>query len=889
MEINDALVIQKLDEERDRVRGTKEGADLSSHMQNYTNEIVNSISADERFKDTDVRAEVFSIMKEEQARRSTPEEPKEEDHLAQQMKAGEESQGLTDVSGDIRRSEQATRPEVQSMDLSEIIATTRALKRKSLHMGSSFITSRAESERNELNELGPFISQIATANGIPLEYKDGQLGNTLEDGTFMAQDSEILDELFTNKYEAIMGTAGGMAGAAVGFARTPGPWPAKVVDAAIGAAGVTLGTAPIGRGADIQAAAEALGMVDQLEAREVWGQMKQSGVDMAERELVLGPLSSVVINGVGAAWRAVRNRDGVGARRALEEITGLARDQIDQIVNIVDSSTSTPTHTSRLSREIEAVGLTQPGAEAFMEPAMGLDPVAGTRVVREISTRATDLLSSTKRLVPDKIVTVVQDELGTYQREVKKLFTTTRQKAIDEVPKAYRFDYDSLAISPLLDAMESKITNPSVLEAFKLQVAKARLIGTSAVKKVQKQTGEMIETPVRPTPQDATGQRIFPEGTTIELAEDLRSFENLLELRQVVNNFKFNKKISSAVDKKGINAVLKKIDKEVSKTVDANVTNAAAWKQRWKRSNTEYAKMKMLEENVIFKALSTKGAEPAKLVRLFANKISSPDGTFMQLVSKLPASTRTNMEGAVLDHLANKFTAGVVGDNRATHFPMLAKELEGIAFSTGPAQNLKRVIKGMSEVWKNDVNLAKASGHISIPRFQSFLTADPVMRAKYEFASSMFNYIKRLAPGQKGRNLSLVTKAGKVLENPLSSKSIDELMQGMGRDPKMADAVNRMAIEFAKSGQKDLARPKITIYRAASEATKNAKSQGAIGKGVYYFDKMSKASARAKGRDGVKVYKETVHPHRIADQAAIKTLIGVDEITPQILREKSTD
>jgi hypothetical protein len=771
-------------------------------------------------------------------------------------------------------------PEEGEMDLSEFTATADALTRESMDIPTMIrggfspeAMAKASSDQTKLN-MG--IAAIAQKYGLPVQFnpETNEVGQFTAEGAFEPLDVDFFDTVEAGKYELGGAIAGASRGAAI-----PGPLPIKAAGAAVfGALG-----AAAGRGADINAAAKALQQVDDLSTAKVFNQMKQAGIDDATFTAILGPAFNLGAKGVRKAWDFVSGGDSSGARRALKDIMGLDQTQVDEIVELFEKHTTGDLPKSKAAQEIEAIGMTQPGGETFAAPAMAIDPTASARVVRNISDRAENLLASSKELSSTNVATVLKDELGAYQGKVKSFYAATKNKAVEEVPSSYQFDYENLAIRPLLDKIESKITNPTVLEAFKLRIAKARLLGTKAEKTVTKE-GTEVATPVRPTPLDATGERILPEGTAITLDENLRSFENLLELRQTINNFKFNKKLSSAIDRAGIDHVLSKIDKEISTTTGKHLTNASAWKTAWKKANVEYAKMFALEENILAKALQSKGMEPKQLVKQLSNKITSPDGTFMQLISKLPQKARVNMEGAVLDHLTNKFTAGLEGQMRATHFPMLAKELDSIAFYTPEARQLKRVVKEMSEVWRNDVNLAKASGNISIPKFQSFLTVDPVMRAKYEFASSIFNGIKRLAPTQKGRALALVTKTGKVLENPLNAKDINSLVQSLGEDPAMADKINELAITYAKFGQKDLAAPKVKIYRAATDSTKKAKTTGELGKGVYYGTEHKAAAAQAKGKEGVKVVTEEVHPHRIADSEAIKQVTGLEEITPEAIR-----
>jgi len=194
-------------------------------------------------------------------------------------------------------------------------------------------------------------------------------------------------------------------------------------------------------------------------------------------------------------------------------------------------------------------------------------------------------------------------------------------------------------------------------------------------------------------------------------------------------------------------------------------------------------------------------------------------------MSILPKKTRAKVEGTVLDNLANKYTAGLEGGQRATNFPMLAKDIEGVVFSSPEARTTKKAILQLAEVFRNDIPLAQASGNIQIPKFQSFLTADPVIRAKFEIASGVFNSIKSFAPGSKNRALELVKVTAKVLENPVHAKSIKDLTEAMQGEIDIQPLLEQLASEAAKrkaaTGVPGMTR--VILYGDGSVLTKGGK------------------------------------------------------------------
>tara|TARA_R110001632_G_scaffold171661_2_gene290823 strand:- start:20 stop:772 length:753 start_codon:yes stop_codon:yes gene_type:complete len=182
-------------------------------------------------------------------------------------------------------------------------------------------------------------------------------------------------------------------------------------------------------------------------------------------------------------------------------------------------------------------------------------------------------------------------------------------------------------------------------------------------------------------------------------------------------------------------------------------------------------------------------------------------------MSSLPKESRKLTEGAVIDTLANKFAAGMEGGQRAIHFPLLDAELDKITFTTPKARQAKAALKDMANVFRNDVPLSQSTGNIQIPKFQSYLTVDPVVRAKFEIASSMFNWIKKMAPTSEQRNMALVSKTAKLLENPLNAKLMREVMEGAGGDTNLVRQLVDLQKEAAKAkAAGDVGSTKVNFY-----------------------------------------------------------------------------
>jgi hypothetical protein len=199
-----------------------------------------------------------------------------------------------------------------------------------------------------------------------------------------------------------------------------------------------------------------------------------------------------------------------------------------------------------------------------------------------------------------------------------------------------------------------------------------------------------------------------------------------------------------------------------------------------------------------------RAVQPETIVKSLGKYITSVDGSFESIMSKLPIEGRKMYEGAVVDALTQQFTAGVSQGAKAIHFPMLADELRKINFTTPAARATKNALIELSETFKNDVYLAQTANQITIPKFQSYLTVDPVVRAKFEVASGIFNYLKSKAPGDANRQLALVRATSKLLEKPLDVQNFKFLQEQVFDDSNLSKQILDLQQAAASNRAKEI-------------------------------------------------------------------------------------
>lgn len=569
--------------------------------------------------------------------------------------------------------------------------------------------------------------------------KDGQLV-AIVDGQEQELDSSFLQDLWASKSELAGAVAGGIQGAKIGSRfGAPGAVAGGLVGGAAGAFA--------GKGIDI--AINQLDIAQKIDSDLALQQMTEAGITDAVG-VVIG---HGVLKGLSLAGTKVKNLYNYIADNNIDgaydyalKHFNLTDVQVKELVSNVQAKIG-PVSGTEKEQALKILSTTQAGGEAIVKATDIFDPTASATVANQVFDRARQLKQATNELSADNIHQIVNKNLDTYINEVGNYYGAVKQAGKD-FTEGYTFNYEKTGLKPILDEIGSKIEDPRIAQNY------ANLM-----------------------------QRVGD-------ATEGRGFDDLVDLRQLVNEVKYNSGTISRAQSEKLDLIKSNIDLEIKNAAETYIPNSKQWMDSWNNAKLQYSEMKQLEKNVLFKALTRPGITEDQVVKSLSKYIGAPTdnltgvNVFNQVMDKLPKNVRSRVDGAVLDTLVEKYSAGSFGGNRAVHFPKLASEINKISWknSSPKVQQVTRTINKMAEVFKNDVNLARVSGQIEIPKFQSYLTADPVVRLKYEVASSVFNYIKQLVPGDKANALSLLNNTSKLLENPLSSKIVKEMYSQLPKD-----------------------------------------------------------------------------------------------------------
>lgn len=609
--------------------------------------------------------------------------------------------------------------------------------------------------------------------GIDLVWQAGDVG---QEGWYVNTEQgmvEVTPSFWQDLKSTTGETIGGITGAIAGFKYAPSHPVAKAAGAAIG------GMAGAMAGAQLDYLQSAVEMQVDMEAEVA----AHKALNAAELAIVGEVIGYPVAKSLGAGWRGVVRAKNMifdgntqGAYKALKDTMFMNDAEIEEIVQKFEKLAG-PLDGSKEQKAIAAVALSERGMQDLVRVAGSIDPKASQAVIKSVDDRAADLLKTTADLSNPEITRTYTKDLQNYVSDVKGFYDAVKAKAVQS-PRGLNFDwdYDKLAIEPVLERLSTKITDPATSEKFLLQAQRIRSFSES------------------------------------------RNFGDLIEFRQIVNDFLYNKRIVKSDDKKMLRGIINNIDAAIKEGAPQVVENPEAWLNNWATARLKYTEMKKVEQTAMYRMVfdkkgNVRPVQPETVVKGLTKYMGALDGSFEEVMSKLPEKARGKYEGAVVNHLAEKYTAGVKGGMRAVNFPLLADELAKVNFTAPNARMMKKAITEMADVFKNDVYLAQASGKIEIPKFQSYLTTDPVVRAKFEIASGIFNTLKTWAPGDTQRNFALVKQAAQLLEQPLHAKSSRELMKQFEGDVVMTDSIKQLQREAAKAkaAGKDLGAARILV------------------------------------------------------------------------------
>lgn len=648
------------------------------------------------------------------------------------------------------------------------------------------------------------IAELAKERGLDLVYQDGQFFAYDDAGNLQRVTPDFLDSIGKSKYEMIGGISGAIAGS-----RVPVKHPyAKLGSIAIGGLFGTIA------GEELDYLSSAIEAHEELEGKVA--------LEKAIGAAQMGALFEVA-GGAGAkilskSWRQIKNAydfviDGNtnGAYTALKDTLGyLSDDEVQELVTRWEKLNQQAAPGKNLKEQaLATLPSTAPGGEAIVSAAAKQDARAALSIRADLNARAQSVLQLAKNPADDT-GQQLQGALKAYTDEVKSSYDTVKKFGSDIAPEGYKFNLLNKSLRPALEETIDEIADPAIVEKL-----------TRLLVKVDDKTTS-------------------------------RTFNDLLELRELLNEFKYANKITSKskfVANKGINEAKAEVDNEIRRIMEST-PEGKQWLADWKDVNKAYGEYKMIQKNALFKAITKPGATPKSIAQSLVKHGPALDDTYNDVVSKLPVQTKALVENEIIDQLANKAALGNTEGFRAISFPDLAEELKVYNFSSSKAIQLKQAVKQLSEVYRNDRALFTLKPGLQDDAGQTIATTI-TGKIKMVMVNNLWKRMNQAKGGAQADVNALINKTAKFLENPLDSKAAEKVLKEVGDDLELQAAVKKLQQEVAKEASEGNVGAKLKVFKDR---------QGTL----YYKDGPRRAELNTR----------SVPLHRVAKGQEIANLLG---------------
>lgn len=718
-------------------------------------------------------------------------------------------------------------------------------------------TEKGIEARQEIDQLNVGIMRKLQKEGYDsfLNPEDGEVMVRNENGEAVPVDDSFINGVWNSKFEIGAAIAGASKGAKLG-SKAPGGIPKAIATVGGAIIGGSVG-AGIGKGADMTI--NAYHLKEDLTRQLYLQQMKEAGI----ADAVMGALgTSLFQSGKLAAKTVMKGYDHIVEGR----IDAAIKEYMDELHMSPEKATElakqleavskeklfkeTRTTANKLSfgliptgqkelttseKKILAIASTQQLGEGAVSRAVAESPRAANTLIQTIDNRAKSLQSSIAKISDANTGALVRKDLDAYTEDVKDFYEAVLKTGVEHAGSAsratdFKFDIDKLAIEPVMKNIIESVGDPTMKQRF---IAYADRIANASAD---------------------------------------RSFEGLINLRQAVNDFKYSKSGLNPTDVEALNGVLNRIDTQVEKAAKKYIPNPKAWLENFSKAKTEYAKMKQFEENIMYQSViaernSEKGIRQA--INKWANDKEVDSGTFNAVAERVSPKTRSLMEVSAIENLSTKYTVGKITEFQATNFPMLAKELEGLNIKSAEGKALVNAVTDISKIFRNDVELAKVTGYIRMPNTSQALSTSVASKAKYWIVSKVWDVVRSRMPGQYGAQLALVNKTAELLKDPIKFKTVEDFMQAVPEPsrPEMRSLVKELqaATASTKTGKVDAEWR--NMYKS-SPSGKLVETEGALGRGVYLFDKVVGA------KPGANIVKHEVNLTKMATMEDISRIAG---------------
>lgn len=579
----------------------------------------------------------------------------------------------------------------------------------------------------------------------------------------------------------ILGGIGGGAAAARLYGSLEAIPSGKLLKYGIITAGITAG-AMLGDQFDYAAAA-----IRQHENYN-WGVAKDKAMGSAQVSVVGEVLGGATFKILAAGWKGLTRAYNVlvdgnvdGAYQMLLETLELTDEQAREIVTRWErlNHKQAPTMADKKSRldprryladpaKEKAIAVLSParaGGEHIVNTAVAMNPRASAAIVTEINQRA----KSIQRVIDAQIgeggikqlVLDIEQGLKRYVDDTKDWYAITKQRGGELAPVGYQWDMDTMAIKELSESLAKTIYKENPRKTFMNML---------------KRIDDLSET---------------------------RTFEDLIELRQLVNQM--SKRANQGHPTyEAYRNMLSNIDDEIA-YVAGRMKDGGQWLQDWESAKAAYSEMRRLTDSALGKAFrrelvadgTTKGAEQA--ARWLADYGTANNGTYQQLLKQLPLDVQPKVETLIIDRIISQNMVGDPTGKQAILFPQIARQLSDYNFMWPDAKALQEVVNEFAEIYQNDVILSYVAGGLSKVDVTAYLTDDIVRRAHFTLINKLWAQMRIAMGGAKGDATALSNIASKLLDEPLNPHNVEDALRIAKGNAELESAIKNFSASVGQA------------------------------------------------------------------------------------------
>jgi len=477
------------------------------------------------------------------------------------------------------------------------------------------------------------------------------------------------------------------------------------------------------------------------------------------------------LKGLVTLGKMINDGNLKGAYNMLKVTTGLNDKQIREYIKDWETlnKMDAPYRSFRKGkREMESAIALVPGGKAggqnIIAAVAERDPTASGQIANEVAARAEALTEALALPTTNKeFATRLANEYHDYLLSAKKHYQVIRDSGADHIDEGYEFNYDKLI---------------------------GRTLNRDLVTRVER---------------DSAVSSLRDEMSSLSEINRNRSFDSLLEFRKVIEDLKLQ---STSGDTEVFDTILGKIDTEIEQTVlGSSKEGNLQWFADWTQAKNTRTDMLTVQQRSLAIMLDTAAKEVRKGGEIDYDMISGAildsgaavKGILPRLLAQMPIDTQMAIERDMIRTVVDAWTVGNRGEFQAMQFPEIASMLREYDFQFPESRAMVRLINDFAKVYQNDVGMAIASGKIHSVQFQSYLTTNPYVRAKFEIASEVFNRVQELRGGALGDSAALIRHTAKLLENPLNPKNVSEALEAAKGDVMLERAINEASKAAAQA------------------------------------------------------------------------------------------